>query len=82
MALQEIPFGCIRPTPRYLDLTFEESLDRTREDWIMYYERHGAPIRDVLTGRIKLTRFTRSGHLQLTITSMCVFIESKENWTR
>ena len=82
MALQEIPFGRTTPTPRYLDLTFENSLDRTREDWIVEYERHGVPIRDILTGRMRLTRFRRCGHLYLAITIMRVFIDMKENWTR
>ena len=82
MALQEIPFGRTRPSPRYLDLTYENSLDRTREDWIVGYERHGVPIRDILTGRMRLTRFRRCGQLQLAITIMTVFIDVKENWTR
>ena len=82
MALREIPFGRIRPTPRYLDVTFENSLDRTRDDWIVEYERHGVPIRDILTGRMRITRFRRCGQLQTAITIMTVFIDMKENWTR
>ena len=82
MALREIPFGRIRPTPKYLDLTFENSLDRTRDAWIVDYERRGVAIRDILTGRMRITRFRRCGQLQLAITIMSVFIDMKENWTR
>ena len=81
MALREIPFGRIRHSPRYLDLTLEEAFDRAREAWIVQYERHGVPIRDILAGRLRLTRFRQSGQLQLVITIMSVFIEAKENST-
>ena len=81
MALREIPFGRIRPTPRYLDLMFEEAFDRTREDWIVEYERHGVPIRDILMGRMRLARFRRCGQIQLAINIMGAFSWAKENWT-
>lgn len=82
MALPEIPFGRIRPTPRYDDVTFEEAFDRTREGWIVQIERQGVPIRDVLSGGLRITRFRQSSRLQMVINIMSVFAESKENWTR
>ena len=83
MALREIPFGLIRPSPRYLDLTYENSIDRTREPWMLHYERRGVPIRDILTGRRRITRFRQSSQLQVVITIMHVFFDCmRENWTR
>ena len=82
MALCKIPFGRIRPSPRYLDLTYENSIDRTREPWILNHKRHGVPIRDILVGQTRLTRFHQSSQLQMIIAVMHVFIDMKENCTR
>ena len=79
---REIPFGGRFHRHRYPDLTFEEAMDRTSDPLIILHEREGAPIRDIVIGRVHVVQYSRSTQLGLNISLISNFIENRENWTR
>ena len=79
---RDIPHGGRFHRHRYPDLTFEEAMDRTSDPLIIMHEREGAPIRDIVIGRVHVVQYSRSTQLGLNITLINNFIESRENWTR
>ena len=79
---REIPHGGRFHRPRYPDLTFEEAMDRTNDSLILMNEREGSPIHDIAIGRVHVVQFSRSSQLDLIISMIRNFIESRENWTR
>ena len=80
--LREIPFGGRFHRPRVRDLTFEESIDRTRDPLILWHEQRGSPIRDIVVGRVHVVQYSQSSQLDLNIAMIRTFIGHRENWTR
>ncbi len=80
--LREIPFGGRFHRPRGRDFPFEEAIDRTSDPLILFHERNGSPIRDIVIGRVHLVQFTQSSQLDLNISMIRNFIDHRENWTR
>ena len=80
--LREIPFGGRFHRHRYRDMSFEEAMDATNDPLILVFERGGSPIRDIIIGRVHVVQYTRSSQLDLNISMIRNFIESRENWTR
>ena len=80
--LREIPFSGRFHRPRVRDFTFEEAMDRTRDPLILFHERNGSPIRDIVTGRVHVVQYNYSSQLDLNIAMIRNFIEHRENWTR
>ena len=79
--LRELPHGGRFHRHRYPYFTFEEAMDRTNDPLVLRYEREGSPIRDIAVGRVHVTQFRQSGQLDLVISLIRNFIESRENWT-
>ena len=80
--LREIPFGGRFHRPRVRDITFEEAIGRTRDPLILFHERNGSPIRDIVTGRVHVVQYNYSSQLDLNIAMIRNFIGHRENWTR
>ena len=80
--LREIPFGGRFHRPRYREMSFEEAIDRTNEPLILEHERRGSPIRDIIIGRVHVLQYSRSSQMDLNISMIKNFIESRENWTK
>ena len=68
--------------PRYPDLSYEEAMDRTKDPLVQYHERHGFPMRDMLTGRVNVGRFYQSSQLEVLTNVIHTFTFGIENWTR
>ena len=79
--LREIPFGERFHRPRYREMSFEEAMDRTTDPLILEFERGGSPIRDII-GRVHVVQYSRSSQLDLNISMIRNFIESRESWTK
>ena len=79
-ALRELPYSWFR-MPRYHDLTFEEAMDRTNDPLILHRERRGFPMRDMVTGRVNVSRFYQSSQLEVLINLIQTFMNGRENWT-
>ena len=80
--LREIPFGGRFHRPRGPDMTFEEAIDRTSDPLILFHERNGSPIRDIVVGRVHVVQYNQSSQLDLNISMIRNFVEHRENWTR
>ena len=80
--LREIPFGGRFHRPRYREMSFEEAMDRTNDPLILEFEHGGSPIHDIVIGRVHVVQYSRSSQLDLNISMIRNFIESRENWTR
>ena len=80
--LREIPFGGRFHRPHGRDMTFEEAIDRTRDPLILFHERNGSPIRDIVTGRVHVVQYNYSSQLDLNISMIRNFVDHRENWTR
>ena len=80
--LREIPFGGHFHRPRYREMSFEEAMDRTNDPLILKFECGGSPIHDIVIGSVHVVQYSRSSQLDLNISMIRNFIESRENWTR
>ena len=69
--------------PKVNDVTIEEAFDSLDRPWVQEFERNNIPIRDVLTGRVWISKFSESSQLEIIIHQMHLFMDiERENWTR
>ena len=63
--------------------TFEEAIDSIDSDIMRMYDLMRVPIREVLTGRAWVSRFSDSSQLEVMIHQIEVFLDQeRENWVR
>ena len=80
--LREIPFGGRFHRPRHPEMSFEEAIDASNDPLILQHERDGSPIRDITIGRVHVVQYTQSSQLDLVVSLIQNFIETRENWTK
>ena len=80
MALREIGLQNVtscQPT------TFEEAIDSIDSPFMRMYDLMRVPIREVLTGRAWVNRFSDSSQLKVMIHQIKIFFDQeRENWVR
>ena len=82
MALRELQRSAVH-VPRRRDLSYEEACDEINENWVFEYEQAGVAIRDVLAGRVEVSRFAKSSELDFMVNLIFTFFDKeRENWTR
>ena len=81
MALREIGLQNVRL--RRHPTTFDEAIDSIDSDFMRMYDLMRVPIREVLTGRAFVNRFSDSSQLEVMIHQIEVFFDQeRENWVR
>ena len=69
--------------PKVNDVTIGEAFESLNRPWVHEFERNNIPIRDVLSGRVWISKFSESSQLEIIIHQIHLFMDKeRENWSR